>query len=116
MEDMTEELIDRFGDYPKKVEMLLEVADLKALAHKIYVTSIEQKGETYTFTMYEKAKVKPERIPGLLREFRDELSFKADIENPSFIYCKKNKNRKNKTENPVEVVKKVLIGIKGLIA
>ncbi len=116
MEDMTEELIDRFGDYPKKVEMLLEVAALKALAHKIYVTSIEQKGETYTFTMYEKAKVKPERIPGLLREFRDELSFKADIENPCFIYRKKSKNRKSKTETPIEVVKKVLIGIKGLIA
>ena len=116
MEDMTEELIDRFGDYPKKVETLLQAAGLKALAHKVYVTSVEQKGETYTFTMYEKAKVKPEYIPDLLRIFQDELSFKADVQNPCFIYRKKRKTRKNETENPIEVVKKVLIGIKGLIA
>ena len=116
MEDMTEELIDRFGDFPKKVEMLLEVAGLKALAHESYVTQIEQKGETYTFTMYERAKVMPERIPGLLLEFRDELSFKADLENPSFVYKKKRKTHKNENESPVEVVKRVLIGIKGLIA
>ena len=116
MEDMTEELIDRFGDFPKKVEMLLEVARLKALAHESYVTQIEQKGETYTFTMYERAKVKPERIPGLLLNFKDELSFKADLANPCFIYQRKKRSLKNENESPVEVVKKVLIGIKGLIA
>lgn len=116
MEDMTEELIDRFGDYPKKVEMLLEVAGLKALAHKVYVTQIEQKNDTYTFMMYERAKVMPERIPKLLLEFKDELVFKADAQNPCFIYKKKRRNRKDEPENPIEVVKKVLIGIKGLIA
>ena len=116
MDDMIEELIDRFGDLPKKVEMLLEVAVLKAHAHDVYVTAVEQKGEIYTFTMYEKAKVLPERIPDLLREFRDELTFRADAENPKFIYRKKAKNKKGQTESPIEVVKKVLIGIKGLIA
>lgn len=116
MEDMTEELIDRFGDYPKKVEMLLEVARLKSLAHQVYVTSVEQKGEVYTFTMYEKANVRPEKIPELIREFGEELTFKADAENPCFIYRKKNRNRKNDIESPIEVVKKVLIGIKRLIA
>ena len=116
MDEMTEELIDRFGDFPKKVEMLLEVARLKAFAHEVYVTQIEQKGETYTFTMYEKAGVMPERIPGMLLEFKDELSFKADLENPCFIYRKKRKSKKGEIENPVEVVKKVLIGIKGLLA
>ena len=112
-EDMVEELIDRFGDIPKKVEMLLEVASLKAFAHKLYVTSIEQKGETYTFTMYEKAKVKPERIPSLLLEFREDLVFKADV--PAFVYQKKIRNKKEKPPGALEVVKNVLIGLKGLI-
>ena len=116
MEEMTEELIDRFGEFPKKVEMLLLVARLKALAHEAYVTQIEQKGDTYTFLMYEKAKVAPERIPELLLQFREELSFKADAERPCFIYRKKRKNGKEKGDNPADVVKKVLIGIKGLIA
>ncbi len=43
MEDMAEELTDRFGDIPKKVEKLLEVAALKAQAHQLYVTAVEQR-------------------------------------------------------------------------
>lgn len=113
MEDMVEELIDRFGDIPKKVEMLLTVAQLKALAHRVYVTSIEQKGDTYTFAMYERAKVRPEKIPELLKKFRDDLVFKA--EPPMFIYRKKRINKKEKSEGALEVVKNVLIGIKGLL-
>ncbi len=113
MEDMVEELIDRFGDIPKKVEMLLTVAQLKALAHKVYVTAVEQKGDTYTFAMYERAKVCLEKIPALLKEFRDDLAFKA--EPPMFIYRKKRINKRDKTESVLEVVKNVLIGIKGLL-
>ena len=69
MDDMIEELIDRFGDIPKKVELLLEVARLKNLAHQAYVTEVTQKGVTYTFRMYEKAKIHVERIPDLLKQF-----------------------------------------------
>jgi len=116
MEDMTEELLDRFGDLPKKVEKLLEVAGLKAFAHKVYVTQIEQKGETYTFVMFEHAKVMAERIPKLLEEFNGDLTFKANAQPPSFVYQRKGKRQKDGAENPTEVVKKVLIGIKGLIA
>ena len=79
MDDMIEELIDRFGDIPKKVELLLEVARLKNLAHQAYVTEVTQKGVTYTFRMYEKAKIHVERIPDLLKKFPEDLSFKADI-------------------------------------
>ena len=114
MEDMVEELIDRFGDIPKKVETLLNVARLKALAHSVYVTAVEQKGETYTFVMYEKAKVRPERIQDLLDTFKGALLFKTDTP-PYFIYEKKNRNKKEKNEDILQVVKNVLIGIKGLI-
>ena len=69
MEDMTEELLDRFGDIPKKVEKLLTVASLKAMAHSAYVTSVEQKGARLEFTMYDKARVEPSRIPALIESF-----------------------------------------------
>ena len=98
MEDMAEELTDRFGDIPKKVEKLLEVAALKAQAHQLYVTAVEQKGEVYTFIMYEKAKVHPERIPKLIEDFRGELTFKADGTQPCFIYEKKRRNLKEKAD------------------
>ena len=115
MEDMMEELIDRFGDIPKKVEKLLEVARLKAFAHAVYVTAIEQKSDRYIFTMYEKAKVNPAKIPDLLHTFKGELQFNAAAENPYFIYQKKRLNKKEKNENALEIVKNVLNGIKGLI-
>ncbi len=112
-EDMIEELVDRFGDIPKKVETLLLAASLKALAHSVYVTAVEQKGESCTFFMYEKAKVHPERIPGLLSDFAGDLSFKADP--PMFVWQKKNTRNKGQGQGILEVVKNVLIGIKGLI-
>ena len=115
MEDMMEELIDRYGDIPKKVEKLLEVARLKALAHEVYLISIEQKGERYIFTMYEKAKVNPLKIPDLIDKFKGELQFNAAAENPYFIYQKKNVNKKDKTISSLEIVKNVLNGLKGLI-
>ena len=55
-------------------------------------------------------------IPKLLLDFKEELSFKADIENPCFVYRRKSRRRSDEIESPIEVVKKVLIGIKGLLA
>ena len=114
-EDMMEELIDRFGDIPKKVEKLLDVASLKAMAHNVYVTAVEQKGEIYTFTIYEKAKIQTQKIPEFLEKFKGELIIKADAVNPCFIYEKKKRNKKEKAPDALSVVKKVLIEMKALI-
>ena len=65
--------------------------------------------------MYEKAPVLPERIPALIESFRGELSFRADAEHPGFTYRKKRKSGAEKNADSLEIVKKVLIGIKGLI-
>ena len=72
----------------------------------MYVTAVEQKGEVYTFTMYEKAKVHPERIPKLIEDFRGELTFKADGVQPCFIYEKKRRNLKEKQTDALESTKK----------
>ena len=113
MEDMLEELIDRFGDVPKKVQQLLNVALLKALAHSAYVEAVEQKGERVKFVMYEKAKVKVEKIPELLEKYKGDLQFTVDT-NPYFTYLKKGKSKKEKGEDILELVKNVLIDIKSL--
>ena len=114
MDDMLEELIDRFGDVPKKVQQLLSIALLKALAHSAYVVSVEQKGEVFKFTMYEKAKVHVERIPLLLEKFKGNLKFTVDT-NPYFTYQKLSKNKKEKDEDVLELVKNVLNEIKTLL-
>ena len=114
MEDMLEELMDRFGDAPKKVQQLLNIALLKALAHSAYVISVEQKGESIRFTMYEKAKVRVEKIPELIEQYKGNLKFTVDA-NPYFTYLKKGKNKKDKDEDVLELVKNVLNDIKLLI-
>ena len=113
-EGVTEELIDRYGDIPRKVMKLLEVATLKALAHSVYVTAVEQKGEQYIFTMYEKAKVRPEKIPELIQQYKGDLTFKPE-EPPVFIYEEKKKNRKAKAVDALVVVKNVLNAMKALL-
>ena len=114
MDDMLEELIDRFGDVPRKVQQLLSIAHLKALAHSVYVVSVEQKGEMIHFTMYEKAKVHVERIPLLLEKFKGNLKFTIDT-NPYFTYQKISRNKKDKDEDVIELVKNVLNKIKALL-
>ncbi|MEG2146605.1 MAG: TRCF domain-containing protein, partial [Lachnospiraceae bacterium] len=114
MDDMLEELIDRFGNIPKKVQQLLNIANLKALAHSVYVTSVEQNGDEYKFTLYERAKLKVDQIPTLLKLYKDELTFKIETP-PYFLYRKKGHHKNIKEESVIEYVKKVLNDIKGLL-
>lgn len=113
LEDMTEELIDRFGDIPKKVQQLLVIASLKSLTHSVYVTAIEQKGEEIRFTMYEKAKIDPSGIPKFLDSYKNDLIFRAE-EPPYFLYCRKGRNKKSNTENVLDTVRRILEDLKKL--
>ena len=114
MDDMVEELIDRFGDIPKKVQQLLNIAGLKALAHSVYVTNVEQKNDAFKITMYEKAKVNPAKIPTLINKYRNELIFKNENP-PYFYYEKKGRSGKDKNMDVFETVKKLLNDIKSLL-
>ena len=113
MDDMTEELIDRFGDIPKKVQQLLHIAALKGLAHSAYVTAVEQKGQAYQFTMYEKAKIDPQKIPGLLKSYGNSLIFRAE-EPPYFRYEKRGRSGKESGEDVLQLLRKILEDIRGL--
>ena len=96
MDDMTEELIDRFGDLPKKVQQLLHIAALKSLAHSAYITAIEQKGKKTTNLSYmKKANLDPAKIPALLKKYGNNMTFKAEAV-PYFLYQKKGRSGKRK--------------------
>ena len=113
MDDMMEELIDRFGDIPKKVQQLLHIAAIKGLAHSAYVTAVEQKGQAYQFTMYEKAKIDPQKIPGLLKAYGNSLTFRAE-EPPYFRYEKRGRSGKESGEDVLQLLRKILEDIRGL--
>ena len=113
MDDMMEELIDRFGDIPKKVQQLLHIAALKGLAHSAYVTAVEQKGADIRFTMYEKAKIDPQKIPGMLAGYGKDLVFRTE-EPPYFLYRKLGKSGKDTGESVLDTVRRVLEDIRGI--
>ena len=87
--EMMDELIDRFGDPPKSVENLLLIAQLKALAHKVYLTEVSEKSSEIRFQLYEKAKVDAAKIPEIVELFRPYLNFRVDSKAPGFYYRKR---------------------------
>lgn len=91
--DMQDELYDRFGDIPKPVENLLQVAELKAMAHRAYVTEVDINRQEIRFEMYQKAKLDVSRIPALIEEYKNALRF-IPGEKPFMLYQdKRNKNK-----------------------
>ena len=88
-DEMLEELIDRFGEPPKSVLSLLRVARLKALAHAVYITEIKQTGSLIKLTMFERARINPEKIPELITQYKSSLKFNM-AENPYFTFDLKN--------------------------
>ena len=86
LEDMTEELIDRFGEPPKAVLNLLAIARLKAMAHQAYITEIKQLQGEIRITLYENAQMDPAGIPPLVAKYRRQLQFKPD-KSPKFLFA-----------------------------
>ena len=86
-EDMTDELLDRFGEPPASVQNLIRAAVIKALAHRCYVTEIRQTGTEIRIGLFERAMIDPQKIPGLLEEerYRNRLRFHMG-EKPYFSY------------------------------
>ena len=112
-DDMLEELLDRFGEPPRTVQNLLAVANLKALAHKAWITEIKQMQETVRITMHERAKLDVNGIPGVLECFREELNFK--MEKPAyFVFRPRKRNTKEKI-NYFERTKEVVEALYELV-
>ncbi|MGL5437486.1 MAG: transcription-repair coupling factor, partial [Lachnospiraceae bacterium] len=88
--DMQDELMDRFGDIPRPVEHLLEVAMLKAIAHQIYVTEVRINSQEVKLTMYQNAKIDINQIPKLLEQYKGSLKFQM-AEPPYLILTDKKK-------------------------
>jgi transcription-repair coupling factor (superfamily II helicase) len=98
-EDMLEELTDRFGDPPKAVMNLLEIARLKAEAHGLYITEVSGNSNRLKLTMYERANIVVTKIPKLIERYQGALKFQAS-ETPYIVY-----ERKNNKTNELTVLK-----------
>jgi len=111
--DMQDELIDRFGDIPKSVDNLLRVAELKAMAHRAYVTEVDINTQEIRIELYPKAKLDVTGIPALIAEYKTALRF-AQGEKPVLFY--QDKGKKNKDCEPMMERAKELLGKLGELA
>ena len=105
-EDMLEELIDRFGEPPTAVMNLLEITLLRGLAHSLYITEVKTRPDVITLTMYEKAKIRVEKIPELLEKMGGNMTFRHT--EPARFTCKLQGGRRRFTGTLLEITREVL--------
>ena len=66
LENLKEEVIDRFGEYPKSVENLFGCALLRLRAQRLRILSVERKGRKVFFRFREDTQVSAERLVWLV--------------------------------------------------
>jgi len=66
--DITEEIIDRFGNPPKQVDNLLKISYIKSLCKKLHVKGITQSGNTVNIEMNSGTDLSQEFIGYLIRK------------------------------------------------
>lgn len=114
--DMQDEMLDRFGETPNSVNNLLNIALLKAIAHKSYVTQITHKGLEVKMVMYNKAKIQVTQIPTVVEKFKPQLTFVPDT-NPYFVWKIKERSKTGKIDvaGLFEALKKILLELQEII-
>ncbi|MCR5419836.1 MAG: transcription-repair coupling factor [Lachnospiraceae bacterium] len=83
--EMQEELTDRFGDLPKSVINLLDIANMRMLSKKVYISDIKEESRSLKFVIYENAKYEPVKIAPFISKYKGVLSLKT-AEKPYFLY------------------------------
>ncbi|SDB24839.1 transcription-repair coupling factor [Eubacterium oxidoreducens] len=106
-QELIAELIDRFGEVPPSVEMLITIALLKAKAHSCYFTQVRQLEDEIEFTFFEHAKINTAKMAPLLDGFDGALRFGQNAKTPQLIYNRKYSSRQ-KNETLIEAVTKIL--------
>lgn len=87
-EDMLDELIDRFGDLPRSVSNLLDIAIIKTKAHKVYITEVSGGKNMIKLKLYNNAKIDISKIQEFVTKYNGEVKFITD-KTPYFTYSKR---------------------------
>ncbi len=109
-DDMVEELLDRFGDLPVSVIHLLRIAHLKALAHRLYLTEVKQRGDEISFSVYSQAKLDVTKLNEFLTSQRGRVSMRVAQGVPAFTYTRQ-RGDKVLGDGVLDTVQQVLQGM-----
>ena len=74
IQNIIDEIIDRYASFPKEVENLIEVARIKNLARKAGITKISEKKDGIVF-IYDSQKSNTEAIDKLAKQYGNKLKF-----------------------------------------
>ncbi len=108
--DMQDELLDRFGELPKPCSNLLRIALLRAEAHRAYVTELNIRKGSWKLLLDDRADIRVEEIPALVREKQGQLRFVSG--HPSMLVFRQSAHAKPWTlqdtlEDAEEAVKRL---------
>lgn len=84
-DDMTDELIDRYGDIPKSAMSLMKIAFIKSKAHNNFITEIKGNRKEIRIKFFERAKINPAKIPEFVAPKGINIKF-TNAKNPFFTY------------------------------
>ncbi|MBR5762548.1 MAG: transcription-repair coupling factor, partial [Lachnospiraceae bacterium] len=84
--DMRDELKDRFGTVPKACEHLLRISGLRNAAHRLGITEVRGRNGEISFTFKPDAAIKTENIGTLLTRHKKNLTLFAKAVPPVFTY------------------------------
>ena len=77
IQNVIDEIIDRFGNMPKELENLIDIARIKYLAKEQNITKIASKKTAVVFT-FESSKIEID-INELVRKYKNKIKFSAGI-------------------------------------
>ena len=77
VQNVIDEIIDRYGDMPAEVSNLIEIARIKNLARKKKISKIKQTQIGIVFTFTQNAMLSHEKIKELIEKYKNGIQFSA---------------------------------------
>lgn len=106
LSDMTDELLDRFGEIPKTALNLMKTAYLKSKAHKAFIVEIKGNRKEIRIKMYPQAEINPVKIPEMIKKYGSRMKF-TNGEMPYFTYYFSKEDIKN-TDTYLNSIERVI--------
>ena len=103
IQNVIDELVDRYGNPPKEIENLLEVTRIKELARNANVVKISQRASNVVF-YFDRSQYNPDIIDKLVKKYEFNVKFGAGIE--PYVTLKVNNETDKKL---IETIKEFLI-------
>jgi transcription-repair coupling factor (superfamily II helicase) len=78
LEDIREELLDRYGKLPSETDCLLGIMALKMMLRELKIARLEQGPSTLVFTFLERTPVAPQKILILIKQSKNRIRLTPD--------------------------------------